>query len=595
MINLEQWRSNPVEQELIQALLDAGQSHLFADWDSPGTNDEAKSAFLETLARVDNAYPGGVVGYISNARKLLAEAQEEKNPFEGFVPEQPAVVDLTCFNADYDRYESLGITHAAKTAFVMVAGGLGERLGYSDIKPNIPVEVTETTSYLEHYAQSIQAIEAHREDGGLVPFVIMTSGDTNEKTVATLEANQWFGLKKEQVHIIKQELVPAISDSEGRLALAGKYKLALKPHGHGDIHMLMHTSGLAARLFKQGIEHFVLLQDTNGQVFNAAPAAVGASIEHGFDFNSLAVNRVPGEAVGALAKLVSDEKELTLNVEYNQLDPLLRATVSPEGDLPNEQGHSMFPGNINLLVIRMASYVKILERTQGIVAEFVNPKYADETKTTFKKPTRLETLMQDLPKLFGPDEKVGVSVFNRQWCFSPNKNNLVDAAAKQAAGAPPESAATAESDFYLAGRMRLEAAGVSVTEAAAELMCGVALTVGPRVILRPSFAVTLKEVREKISGGSIADEATLILDGEGIRLENITLAGRSALVIHACAGANVTVNDRVIENEGFEIVKLTEEELVDPAMPEYLRIRGYRIENRGAEIHTFDQPGDYAV
>jgi len=167
------------EQQFIQTLLDAGQEHLFADWDPPGTNDEAKTAFLETLTRVDNAYPGGVVGYISNARKLLSEAKEGKNPFEGFVPEQPDVVDLTCFNDDYDRYEALGIAHAAKTAFVMVAGGLGERLGYSDIKPNIPVEVTETTSYLAHYAQSIKAFESRMSTPRLVPFVIMTSGLTS--------------------------------------------------------------------------------------------------------------------------------------------------------------------------------------------------------------------------------------------------------------------------------------------------------------------------------------------------------------------------------------------------------------------------------
>lgn len=191
--------------------------------------------------------------------------------------------------------------------------------------------------------------------------------------------------------------------------------------------MLLFTSGVAAKMLEQGIEHFAFIQDTNGQAFNALPAAIGASVEKDFDFNSIAVNRVPGEAVGGLAKLVKGEKQLTLNVEYNQLDPLLRATVSPEGDVPNEQGFSMFPGNINILLIKAASYVGILNRTQGIIAEFVNPKYADASKTTFKKPTRLETMMQDLPKLFGADEKVGVTIFNRRWSFSANKNNITDA------------------------------------------------------------------------------------------------------------------------------------------------------------------------
>ena len=43
---------------------------------------------------------------------------------------------------------------------------------------------------------------------------------------------------------------------------------------------------------------------------------------------------------------------------------------------------------------------------QGIIPEFVNPKYADESKTTFKSPTRLECMMQDYAKLLGSGAKV---------------------------------------------------------------------------------------------------------------------------------------------------------------------------------------------
>lgn len=583
------------EQALISKLIDAGQSHLFEGWDAPGTNDEAKSAFLATLDRIDQSYPGGLVGYVTNAQKLLAIAKQGDNPFEGFTPEQPDKVDLTAFDEQYDHYEKIGADHFDKTAFVLVAGGLGERLGYTGIKLDIPVEVTETTAYLKHYAFNLKAMESRMATPRPVPFVIMTSEDTNAKTVASLEDNGYFGLKKEQVHILKQELVPAIADNDGSLALKEKYELILKPHGHGDIHMLLHTSGLAASLQKQGIEHFVFVQDTNGQVFNAVPAAVGASVEKGFDFNSIAVNRIPGEAVGGLAKLVNGDTALTLNVEYNQLDPLLRATVSPEGDVPNEQGFSMFPGNINVLVINVASYVKILERTQGIIAEFVNPKYADESKTVFKKPTRLETMMQDLPKLFGPDEKVGVSVFDRVWSFSANKNNIVDAAAKAASGGVPESGATAEADFYLASRMRLVAAGMDVTETAPEPILDIPVVLGPRTLLRPSFALTLAEVRSKISGGSISGEATLVLDGKDITLENVNIATGAALVVKACEGARVTVKNLSVENDGFEVVRLTADEMASAETPEYLKLRGYRIENRGAAIHEFAEPGDYII
>ena len=593
-MNPENLTHNPAEQALLAQLIEANQAHLFADWDAPGTNDAAKAAFLADLTRINASYPGGLIGYISNARTLLAEAKAGANPFEGCVPHQPNPVDLTQFDASYDHYEALGKAHFPKTAFVLVAGGLGERLGYSGIKLDIPVEVTENTPYIAHYAACLKAMEARMAVPHPVPLIIMTSEDTNAKTLASLEAHNGFGLQKEQVHILKQELVPAISDNEGHLALKEKYKLILKPHGHGDIHMLLHTSGLAARLHERGIEHLVFIQDTNGQVFNAVPAALGVSVEKGFDFNSLAVNRIPGEAVGALARLVGNGKELVINVEYNQLDPLLRATVSPEGDVANEHGFSLFPGNINVLVVKMASYTRILERTQGIIAEFVNPKYADGTRTVFKKPTRLETMMQDLAKLFGANERVGVTVFDRSWCFSPVKNNVADAAAKHAAGGPPESGATAESDFYRAGRTRLSAAGMAVSEAKETLILDIPMTPGPRVLLRPSFALTLEEVRAKITGGSISGEGTLVLEGD-IRLENVEIADGAALVIKACAGAQVTIRDLKVANNGFQLVRLTDAEMQSEATPEYLRIRGYRIEDRGAKVYAFTTPGAYVI
>lgn len=77
------------------------------------------------------------------------------------------------------------------------------------------------------------------------------------------------------------------------------------------------------------------------------------------------------------------------------LDPLLRATGNPDGDANDEKtGFSPFPGNINQLLFKAKEYADTLERTKGVMPEFVNPKYKDEAKTIFKKPTRLECMMQ---------------------------------------------------------------------------------------------------------------------------------------------------------------------------------------------------------
>ena len=52
------------------------------------------------------------------------------------------------------------------------------------------------------------------------------------------------------------------------------------------------------------------------------------------------------------------------------------------------------PGNINQLVLKLSSYAAELHRHGGVIAEFVNPKYADAAKSTFKSSTRLECMMQ---------------------------------------------------------------------------------------------------------------------------------------------------------------------------------------------------------
>ena len=120
-------------------------------------------------------------------------------------------------------------------------------------------------------------------------------------------------------------------------------------------------------------------------------------------------------------------KSLVINVEYNQLDPLLRSQGDRKGDVADPStGFSPYPGNANNIVIGLEAYAKTLRgEDQGVVLEFVNPKYKDETRTDFKKPTRLECMMQDLPKLFqkelGSDVNIGFTMFDRWFTFSPAK------------------------------------------------------------------------------------------------------------------------------------------------------------------------------
>lgn len=175
----------------------------------------------------------------------------------------------------------------------------------------------------------------------------------------------------------------------------------------------------------------VFIQDTNALALKTIPSVLGVSKKNNWEMNSIAVPRKPGESIGAICRLIDqtdNSKEVVINVEYNQLDPLLRAKWEKGGDVANEKGFSYFPGNTNTLVFKLPEYVENLERTKGVIPEFVNPKYADEARTTFKAPTRLECMMQDYPKLLSNKGSVGFTTYETWFCFSPVKNNVKDGA-----------------------------------------------------------------------------------------------------------------------------------------------------------------------
>ena len=56
---------------------------------------------------------------------------------------------------------------------------------------------------------------------------------------------------------------------------------------------------------------------------------MGVSAKNSYVMNSVAIPRIPGESIGGICRLLDDKgSSLTLNVEYNQLDPLLKETPS---------------------------------------------------------------------------------------------------------------------------------------------------------------------------------------------------------------------------------------------------------------------------
>ena len=110
-----------------------GQGHLIDGWAKEQDRD-GKRRLVQQVEALNAASPGGLAGYVERARKLLASSSAGNNPLEGYIPSVPTGHPLTIGTEDFASYEAAGVATVGRSAFVLVAGGLGERLGYSGIK-----------------------------------------------------------------------------------------------------------------------------------------------------------------------------------------------------------------------------------------------------------------------------------------------------------------------------------------------------------------------------------------------------------------------------------------------------------------------------
>ncbi|KAJ6709307.1 UDP- GLUCOSE PYROPHOSPHORYLASE [Salix koriyanagi] len=589
---------SPQQVELAKMLVEKGQSHLFEHWPEPGVDDGEKKAFFDQVARLNSSYPGGLASYIKIARELLADSKAGKNPFDGFTPSVPTGENLSHGDENFIKFEEAGVREAQNAAFVLVAGGLGERLGYNGIKVALPFETITGTCFLQNYIESVLALQEasyRMTQGGQkkeIPFVIMTSDDTHARTLELLESHSYFGMKPTQVKLLKQEKVACLEDNDARLALdpQNKFRVQTKPHGHGDVHSLLYSSGLLYEWRDAGLRWVLFFQDTNGLLFKAIPASIGVSATKGYHVNSLAVPRKAKEAIGGITKLThTDGRSMVINVEYNQLDPLLRATGFPDGDVNCETGYSPFPGNINQLILELDAYIEELKKTGGGIKEFVNPKYKDASKTSFKSSTRLECMMQDYPKTLPPSARVGFTVMDTWLAYAPVKNNPEDAA-KVPKGNPYHSATSGEMAIYRANSLILRKAGVQVDNPVNEVFNGQEVEVWPRIVWKPTWGLTFADVRSKVSGNcSITQRSTLAIKGQNIFVKDLFLDG--ALMIDSIDEAEVKVGGSV-QNKGWILEKV---DYKDTSVPEEIRIRGFRFKKIEQLEKHCTEPGKFEL
>lgn len=232
--------------------------------------------------------------------------------------------------------------------------------------------------------------------------------------------------------------------------------------------------------------------------------------------------------------------------------------------------------------------------------EFVNPKYTDATKTKFKKPTRLETMMQDYPRLLTPNQKSGFTAFTGMRVFSPVKNSVEGALGKVKGGLPAHSAATGEDDMYAAQGERLIKAGVKLSAPAASdarNWGGISVEGWPRISFPPALAPdaeSLAAVFPSPSDVSISARSTLHVQGSGLVVESLDLDG--FLEVALGDGVQATIRGLKVSNVGSHFIPLaaTDQSEVD-------LLRGYKLARADcagatcAYVINLQTPGTYVV
>ena len=536
-----------------------GQEHIYR-------GDVAKVE--EQLRMMDKSIAGGFEAYLERAKQLLAQSKRGDNPFEGCQVEIPNVLDLSPETCAFIDLEIIGESELAGMCFCLVAGGLGERLGYPGLKISLPVETFTSKIYMQWYAEYILAFERiarERQPLDYLPLAIMTSSDTHDGTVALLEKNNYFGLQRDQVTLVQQQKVPCLIDSDAKLAVSADGLIESKPHGHGDVHSLLLQHGLPTTWLQQGRKWLLFFQDTNALAFRALSAMLGASKREGWAMNTMAIPRFPGEATGGLCRLKKvDGSRVTCSVEYNVLGALLGVQG---GDKAGANGKSPYPGNTNALLFNLHAYSETLSACQGVMPEFVNPKYADDSRQKFKSSTRLECLMQDIAHILHGTH--GVTVLPRWLCYSCVKNSTADAVGKAKCGLPPDCAYSGEVEFFKANeemlRIALGSRALTIEGSGASSFGGLSFPVTPRVIFAPNFCPNLHRLVAKVKGDVVMSfDSVLVVSGWDSTIGPLELTGALQVEDKAAAGvfANAgwlmepTSDGSVVENmRGYKIKK----------------------------------------
>jgi UDP-N-acetylglucosamine/UDP-N-acetylgalactosamine diphosphorylase len=237
-------------------------------------------------------------------------------------------MEITEIEKNKERFTETGLKalREQKIGAVLLAGGMGTRLGSDDPKCMYNIGITKPVYIMQRLIENL--MDVVNEAGVPVPLFIMTSDKNHDKTVAFMEKMDYFGYDREMVRFFKQDMAPAV-DYNGKVYMESKYRIATSPNGNGGWFLSMMNSGVLDRAKELGVEWLDIFAVDNVLQRIADPCFVGATLESGCATGAKVVKKVtPDEKVGALC--LEDGKPSI--VEYYDMTPELLEAKDEKGD-----------------------------------------------------------------------------------------------------------------------------------------------------------------------------------------------------------------------------------------------------------------------
>ena len=226
------------------------------------------------------------------------EHKEEMNPRGAITPIE--VMQLPEINAKRDEYTKIGLeaVKAGKVGAVLLAGGMGTRLGSDEPKGVYNIGLTKDVFIFQRLVENL--MDVVRQADVWIPLYIMTSDKNHETTTAFFKEKDYFGYNPDYITFFMQDMAPA-SDYNGKVYMEEKYKMSTSPNGNGGWFLSMLKWGVVDKIKAAGVEWLNVFAVDNVLQRIADPCFVGATIATNSAVGAKVVRKsAPDEKVGAM-------------------------------------------------------------------------------------------------------------------------------------------------------------------------------------------------------------------------------------------------------------------------------------------------------